>query len=416
MKILRLFLIPLLMPCMAQADTLRVLFIGNSYTFYHNMPSLVANFAAASGDHLIQQMSAPGGMRLMDHCTNTATLAAIQQGGWDYVVLQEQSQLPSFPDNQVATDVYPYARRLDSMVRKFNPCAKSVFYMTWGRKNGDAMNCSSWPPVCTYQGMDSLLRLRYTYMAAANNSVLSPVGRVWRRLRNTTSLNLYDPDESHPSDVGAYATACAFYSLLYKKNPVGNSFNGPLSATDASTIRAAVKATVFDSLSTWHAGAKTIGGFNTSINKNTVTFTGTSVNASSWFWNFGNGQTSTQQNPIHNYTAKGTYQVTQISMRCKDRDTVRKSVVISQLTAVADPEAALQPELFPNPVSSVCTLVLPGGFSRAVVRNLSGQVVRILEGTQADRQEVNMSMLPAGLYLLECHTGKGVLRTRFIRQ
>ncbi|NDD55938.1 hypothetical protein EBZ39_19080, partial [bacterium] len=117
--------------------------------------------------------STPGGYTFQQHSIDVNTLNYIQQGGWDYVVLQQQSQMPSFPDNDVIANTYPYARFLDSMINEYNDCAETVFYMTWGRQNGDASNCANWPPVCTYQGMDSLLRLRYTNMANDNNAILS---------------------------------------------------------------------------------------------------------------------------------------------------------------------------------------------------------------------------------------------------
>ena len=50
--------------------------------------------------------------------------------------------------------------------------------MTWGRENGDQSNCQSWPPVCTYEGMDDLLRERYMIMANDNNALVAPVGAV----------------------------------------------------------------------------------------------------------------------------------------------------------------------------------------------------------------------------------------------
>lgn len=54
----------------------------------------------------------------------------IRNGGWDFVVLQEQSQYPSFPQWQVETGVFPYAARLEDSVYAASPCAEPVFYMT----------------------------------------------------------------------------------------------------------------------------------------------------------------------------------------------------------------------------------------------------------------------------------------------
>lgn len=179
-------------------DSLRVLFIGNSYIYTYNIPDIIKNIANADGNSLNYSVSVPGGQTLQQHCSNTTTLNFIQQGNWDYVVLQEQSQVPSFPDSQVATQFYPYAKKLDSLIHVFSPCAKTVFYITWGRKNGDAQNCQYFPPLCTYEGMDDLLTLRYSNVADTTNAYLSPVGPLWRSLRaNHPTIELYSNDESH---------------------------------------------------------------------------------------------------------------------------------------------------------------------------------------------------------------------------
>lgn len=239
-------------------DTARVFFVGNSYTGVNNLPQLLTTVAASAGDVVITDANIPGGATLQMHSTNATTLSKIALGTWDYVVLQEQSQIPSFPDAQIETSMYPYARLLDSLIRSANACTETVFYMTWGRKNGDASNCQFFPPVCTYSGMDSLLRLRYEILADTNQGIVSPVGAVWRLLRNThPGINLYDADESHPSLAGSYAAACAFYATLFAKDPTAITANAGLPAADAAAIRAAAKTVVFDSLKHWKVGTYT---------------------------------------------------------------------------------------------------------------------------------------------------------------
>jgi hypothetical protein len=130
-------------------NTKRVLFLGNSYTSVNNLPLLVKNIALSTNDTLIIDSNTPGGYTLQLHTTNTTSQSKLMAGNWDFVVLQEQSQLPSFPDDQVAVEVFPYAKYLDSVINQYSPCAETVFYRTWGRKVGDASNCGSWPPVCT---------------------------------------------------------------------------------------------------------------------------------------------------------------------------------------------------------------------------------------------------------------------------
>lgn len=234
----------------SNAKNYRVLYIGNSYIGVNDLPSLIKDIVKAAGDTIEYSASTPGGCTFQQHLNQSISL--IQQGDWDYVVLQEQSQLPSFPENQFMQESYPYAQQLCEQVRLYNPEAKIVFYMTWGRKNGDAMNCQYFPPLCTYEGMDSLLYHRYMMMAEDNDAYVSPVGYVWRYFRkNYPQIELYQSDESHPSLVGSYIAAFCFYTLIYEKDPFNFSFNSSIDQTVMDTIQSTVSRLVYDSLYKW---------------------------------------------------------------------------------------------------------------------------------------------------------------------
>lgn len=319
-------LILLLAANLADAQQLikKVLFIGNSYTYVNDLPLLLSNAAQSVGDSVIYESNCIGGYTLQSHSTNATTLQKIAQANFDFVVLQEQSQLPSFPISQVQSSVYPYAQQLDSLINDANSCTETVFYMTWGRKNGDASNCPNWPPVCTYSGMDSLLRLRYMQMANDNNAIISPVGAVWRHIRNNyPNIELYNADESHPSLAGSYAAACTFYSILFRKNPSQISFISTLDSTDASNIRNAAKLVVYDSLNFWNVGNYDMNvNFTYTYGSSTgIILMNQSTNYDSVRWDFGDGNQSTAGSPIHVYQQGGTYTITLVGYRCNETDT-----------------------------------------------------------------------------------------------
>lgn len=264
MKRLFAFFFLLVLILFAPAQSNKVLFIGNSYTYVNNLPELILMMMTSSGEDMDYQMSAPGGCTFQQHCSVSSSY--IQQEGWDFVVLQEQSQLPSFPESQFMQDCYPYAVSLCSMIQESNPYAQIVFYMTWGRKNGDQQNCPYYPPLCTYQGMDSLLNLRYMRMAEDNHAWVSPVGAVWHYIRDHyPDVELYQSDESHPSYIGSYVAACCFYTMFTGHDPNGITWNGTLDATTASILKNAAKTVVFDSLSKWTFQSDTISNDSTSV-------------------------------------------------------------------------------------------------------------------------------------------------------
>lgn len=389
-------------------DTLRALFIGNSYTYVNNLPTLISNMAAASGDYLITSSSTPGGTTFQQHCSNPATLSLIAQGNWDFVVLQEQSQIPSFPDGQVESDFYPYAKKLDSIIKATNVCAKTVFYMTWGRKNGDAANCPAFPPLCTYQGMDSMLQLRYTIAADSNNAVLSPVAKVWRMLRaNNPTLELYDADESHPSINGSFAAACSFYSILFKKNPSLVNYNAGIAAGDAAIIKAAAKQIVFDSLSKWYDFYPSVkAGFNFSVVGNTVTFTNTSANSASYEWLYGNGATSNTASPVYTYPSAGVYNVKLIAKKCKDRDTITQQVVVNT-TGVNELTGNPVISIYPNPTGALLHIKASIAIEKIVLHDYLGRLVFSEEHIGKGECVVNTSALTNGLYHATITTNEG---------
>jgi hypothetical protein len=253
-KVIVLLLMLISFSTFAQS-TKSILFIGNSYTAVNNLPQLVHDIAINTNDTLLFDSSSPGSQTFQLHCSNATTIQKINQQSWDYVVLQEQSQIPSFPPSQVETDCYPYAKKLDSMISAKDSCTQVIFYMTWGRKYGDPQNCVSYPPLCTYAGMQQRLRESYLEMADSNWAWTAPVGAAFRNSRIADStINLYQSDLSHPSLAGSYLAACVMYARIFKKSPIANPFMSTLGTAEAFFLQNIAKITVLDSITLWNDG------------------------------------------------------------------------------------------------------------------------------------------------------------------
>ena len=199
------------------AQTKSILFIGNSYTYSNGgVDVMLKNIALAEGDTLYTESLAIGGAKFSDLCNNSETFERIRSRAWDYVVLQEQSQLPAFPPSQVEAECYPYAKRLCDSIRANDSCTQILFFMTWGRENGDQDNCANYTPLCTYDGMQQRLRESYVQMADDNNAIVVPVGLAWKYVRDHyPEINLYQSDGSHPSLEGTYLAALTFCKTIY---------------------------------------------------------------------------------------------------------------------------------------------------------------------------------------------------------
>lgn len=383
----------------------KVLFLGNSYTAAHNMPQLIAEAAKSTGDQIDVETNAMGGAKLKTHAE--ASIDYIKNQKWDFVVLQAQSQEPSFPLHQVQSETFPYAKKLCNEIRKNHACTKPLFFMTWGRKNGDAQNCQFWPPVCTYAGMDSMLRLRYQMMADSNKAALSPVSVVWRYLRkNYPDIELYDPDGSHPSENGSYAAACAFYTMILGKNPENISFLFSLDLQKAKKIQKTVRLLVYDSLEKWNAKRFRPKAQFTYIQQGSkIIFSNNSPNLDtllhSWQWNFGdNNHDSSNLNPIHTYQANTDtfFKVQLIVKSCEQNDTFSHLVNFKKLAIKDFIDQKIC--VYPNP--SYNKIYVERGSakkSKFVLFSKSGK--RITTGLiKAVSSSIDISFLPAGLYFL----------------
>ena len=216
-----------------QTDTLKVLFIGNSYTYFNEMPLMFANLAQSANRPVITGKSTPGGYTLEQYTQNDSTISLINQGIWHYVVLQEQSQIPTI-EYWRYNSMYPAARFLDSLIVGNNE--STAFFMTWGRKFGgiQTYNGYSSPDFRDFFEMQESLGSAYTEIANELSATLCPVGMAWAQAKRIDSLvDLWQSDNSHPTLKGSYLTACVFYCVFFDTSPVGLPYTGGLSQEDA---------------------------------------------------------------------------------------------------------------------------------------------------------------------------------------
>jgi hypothetical protein len=382
--------------------TCRILFLGNSYTYVNNLPQLVHDLAWANGDTVIYDSNTPGGYSLSMHFNDAASVAKIYAQPWDYVVLQAQSQEPAIDSAYVASSVFPFAHKLDSLIHDNDSCTQTVFYMTWGRKNGDASYCPQLPVLCTYAGMQGELRRRYLQMAYDNHAIVAPAGLAWREvIAANPAFDLYQADESHPSLHGSYLTACTFYASIFRRSPVGNSFTGSLPLSDAQLLQQKASAIVFDSLAVWNTLVyRPKPSYSAAGTGQSVTLTSTSVNANAVFWDFGGGLTSASNVFTHTFTSPGTYPFTLTATNNCFSDTLHDTLYVPLFTGLL-PEATqnFSPEVFPNPCSGAFSVRgLNGERAQLRIFDLRGSV--LFSGTVREQEQVEFP-LSAGTYFLE---------------
>ncbi|MEZ4399461.1 MAG: hypothetical protein R3B06_05560 [Kofleriaceae bacterium] len=245
----------------------RLLFVGNSYLYTHDVPAQVGALTAAAR----VEQATPGGYTLAQHAADAGTdgtpLAAWLRTGltdanrFDAVVLQEQSQLGGFPlahgwfDARLAS--LTGAAALGELAAGRG--ATVVLYQTWGRVDGDPANAAIFG---TYRAMQDQLDDGYLLMAEHLRARgvptrVAPVGAAFRRVFDDDAATgadplaassefraLYEPDGSHPSARGAYLAACVLSATITGADPRGFADGPELPAPVAARLRAACAAAV----------------------------------------------------------------------------------------------------------------------------------------------------------------------------
>lgn len=310
-------------------DSISVLFIGNSYTYVNDLPTMFTNLTNSLSDIVTVDSKTNGGYTFQQHLADPVTHTKIKSKKWDFVVLQGQSQEPSFPTDQVNSQTLPPAVSLADSVYANWYCSQAMYFMTWGRQNGDPQ----WDSISTFDGMNVRLRNAYKRIADSAEASVSPVGIAWKYVRDTyPTINLYNADGSHPSVEGTYLAACTFYASLFRKTPVGATFTSGLDPVIAGQLQDAAAIAVLDSLTLWRLRGKedlTIAQFSSSTAGNSVQFTNQSVHATSYTWDFGDGNTSIDQDPSHTFLSDGNFLVQLIAESECGNDTISSVVQIS---------------------------------------------------------------------------------------
>jgi hypothetical protein len=398
MKKIVLFTLTTIFFSSLKSQTIDVLFVGSSYTYFNNMPQMLVDIANSKADTVYFETNEQSGTDFEFFTTDTVVLEKINQRAWDYVVLQERSILPALDTLSVQENVYPFAKKLDSLILANNNCSETVFFMTWGKENGDSSYCTNYPPVCTYNGMQQRLRESYLEMTASNHATISPVGIVWKNIRELyPNINLYSDDESRPSLQGSYLAACTFYSTLFHKSCLGASHPVDISNEDALALQTVSSNIVLDSLFLWQGhGDIANPNFNFEINDNEVQFTNLSFNTLEYFWNFGDNSTSSEINPLHIYADYEGYNVTlTASNNCSSFKAKNTCFLIA--SDIHDNSNNSNIQVFPNPSKGNFT-ILTNFNSHFKIRifNPSGQEV-FTEIIPSDNS-INLFYLPKGFY------------------
>ena len=193
---------------------MKILFIGNSYTFFNDMPKLLEALAEENGKDGYIDSVTKGGRRLYENLkegdeNGERIKALVRENDFDALILQEQSFLAIVDYERFVGGI----RDLVSLVK----AKRNILYATWGRKTGsEKLNELG----LTSEEMTNKLTEAYILAAKTVNAEISHVGKTFLKIsKELPDLEIYNPDLSHPSYLGSAVAAICHYRTLFAEMP-----------------------------------------------------------------------------------------------------------------------------------------------------------------------------------------------------
>ena len=311
----------------SQSTSTNILFIGNSYTHYNDMPVIFNELAVEKGYSVNVEMSAKSNHTCKMHCERDELFEKIKSKKWDYVIIQGFSRELCHSPEYLDTSFVPYFNRIIDSVYSNYSCTNVLLYMTWGYNNGihDNEECDN------FIKMGDQIVKGYKYIADLYSLPVVPVGMVWRSIHlSHPEYPLYNVDDMHPSETGSFLIATTFFSSIFKALP-SDSSNYKIDVKIAKVIKTAAYNYVLKNVDIYNLRQNTfdVKFERTKTSKYVANCKSNFPNASSVTWYFGDSTSSNKKVVSHYYRKPGSYVVKLVvNDSCGERIVYRKILFV----------------------------------------------------------------------------------------
>lgn len=304
----------------------KILFIGNSITYFNDMPVLFKNIANNKGKNVETQMYAPGGTGFVNHHIDNNVYNLFQNNVWDMVVLQPGSGESAGVTSPVNTTI-ERGKQLQDSIKKYSPCAKIFLYeIPYGVPSETTYN--------TYFQYQTKIKDSLTKMADNMHIPLVAAGECARlHYSSQQDLLLHSSyNDIHPNLNGSYLTACAMFCTLFQEPVTGTTSYGGVNQVTAEYFHGIADNIILNNKPQWRINTYNLHSeFSLLLNESLVSLTNQSTNYTSLLWDFGDGTTSTDVNPQHNYNSTGTKTITLTVTKNGCSEIFTKTITVNSL-------------------------------------------------------------------------------------
>ncbi len=160
-------------------------------------------------------------------------------------------------------------------------------------------------------------------------------------------------------------------------------------------------------------------GFSNTNNSLSVDFTNNSNNATSYEWDFGDGETSNEPDPIHEYTEPGEYEVTLTAMNECGSNSITQTIIVT-VNVVGEIPGISEFNIYPNPNDGRFTMVLRGEGRNELQASFTNVLGQVILQSEIDfrsgnvTKEFSFNDLAAGVYIFQLRSGNQALYRKVI--
>ncbi len=384
----------------------KVLFIGNSLTYFNDMPNTFSDVSNSLGKNVSVTMYAPGGTGFVNHVSDPNLYDIIRNDTFDIVVMQPGTGESGGASYPVSVTAQRGLTILDS-IRSYSPCARVFLYEI---SNG-VISSNDYP---TYFATQTRIKDSITKLADLMHLPMIPAGECFRHhYSNSPDLLLHNSyGDVHPNPNGSYLVACVAYVAIYEDSVTETVHYGGIPDTTAEYLQDIADNIVLSNKPDWRIGSfDPVAAFSSTNDFNYVYFTNNSVNYDSLVWDFGDGQTSTEESPGHSY-ADGTYMVTLTIYSHGCEYAVQHQVLVE---GWGIEENAIEVKLYPNPAKDVIYFDFGSSVETITLRDVQGKRIGVYRVADIEAA-IDIRDLTNGIYLAEINSTAGLSVVRFRKQ
>ncbi|OWP74008.1 T9SS type A sorting domain-containing protein [Flavobacterium oreochromis] len=389
----------------------KILFIGNSMTYYNNMPTLFRDIANAKGKNVQVQQYTQGGTGFINHVNDRAVYNLFASQVWDAVILQPGTGESVGASYRIQETISRGKQLMDS-IKKYSPCSKILLYEV---SNGIASNPNGNGNYDNYFAIQKKIKDSITAIARGLKIPFAPAGECFKEHYNTNKdLLLHGTyNDVHPGLKGSYLVACSIFNTLYQENVSPCNFYGGIDDVTATYLQRISDNVILKNKPSWLINTYNLyTNFSFVTNGMNIELKNESSNYDSLSWNINNEHRTNDLSPTFNFTSTGAKNIILTTHKNGCSETITKTIQISPLGL--DEIIDSNYEYYPNPAKDFIYIETKKNSQvKFSIIDSNGKI--IVREQNLEKNNIDIRSLNTGLYLILLNQENTISKIKLIK-